>query len=863
MAEPQALAPAAHSFQARVGHWRQRLAAQRVQLREQFLARESPRDLLRRQAAMIDRHLKEMWASHAMPRQAALAAVGGYGRTEQFPCSDVDLLILLAAPPDAEFARKIEEFVGTLWDSGIEVGHSVRTLDECVALAATDVTIQTTLLEARLLAGKRGLYDRFVRRMRETLDPASFMQAKLLEQQQRHARYAATTLEPNIKESAGGLRDLQTILWIARAAGIGKSWRDLARRGVVTTSEAREIHLHEQFLLSLRIRMHYHAGRREDRLLFDFQTALAREFGLHDRAHRLASEQLMQRYHRTAKAVLQLGAIVLQNLDARITPPRDNEYHPINERFGARDELLEARDDRLFERNPAAILESFLLLQSHHELKGMSATTLRALWRARRLINAAFRRDARNHDQFLRILRSPSHVERALRRMNENGVLGRYVPGFGRIVGQMQHDLYHVHTVDEHILRVVRNLRRFSIPELAHEFPLCSRLMSGFERLEVLYLAALFHDIAKGRGGDHSQLGAVDARRFCREHGLAREDVELTAWLVENHLVMSTTAQKQDIADPAVVQAFAQRVGDERHLVALHLLTVADIRGTSPKVWNAWKAKLLEDLFWATRRLLSGDRTTAASNLQTRQEDARAKLRLYAVPEDAEKGLWAQLEDAYFLRHEPQEIAWHTRTLYYRVDSREPVVKARLSPAGEGLQVMIYVPDQRELFARICSFFERISYDIFEAKIYTTRHGYALDSFQVQDPDNRRPQYRDVIGLIEHDLAEQLQLKAPLPALTRPRLSRQLRHFPISPEVNLQPDEKGTSWVLSVIAGDRPGLLSRIARVLTAYDVNLHTAKINTLGARAEDVFIVTGAALRDPKTVVRLEGELVEQLRT
>ncbi|MGH8650079.1 MAG: ACT domain-containing protein, partial [Burkholderiales bacterium] len=351
-------------------------------------------------------------------------------------------------------------------------------------------------------------------------------------------------------------------------------------------------------------------------------------------------------------------------------------------------------------------------------------------------------------------------------------------------------------------------------------------------------------------------------RQFCRDHGLASEDAELVAWLVENHLVMSTTAQKRDIADPAVVQAFAQRVGDERHLSALYLLTVADIRGTSPKVWNAWKAKLLEDLFWTTRRQLTGDSLSLARSLQARQDEARAKLRLYAVPDLAEKKLWAELEDAYFLRHEPQEIAWHTRLLYYRVQTREPVVKARLSPAGEGLQVMIYVPDQKELFARICSFFERISYDIFEAKIYTTRHGYALDSFQVQDPNNRRPQYRDVIGLIEHELAERLRLKAPLPALTRPRLSRQLRHFPISPEVNIQPDEKGTSSVLSIIAGDRPGLLSRIARVLTAHDVDLHTAKINTLGARAEDVFLVDGARLHDEQALLKLETTLYDQLR-
>jgi [protein-PII] uridylyltransferase len=864
MAELQSVTAApAFPAHARTGHWKQKLAASRAQLRQELSSHRLPREMLRRQAALVDRQLKEVWASHAMPRDVALAAVGGYGRGELFPCSDVDILILLSGPADAALARKIELLIGTLWDIGIEVGHSVRTIDECVALATADVTVQTTLLEARLLAGKRELYSRFVRRAADALDPAAFLQAKLLEQQQRHMRYAETNLEPNIKESAGGLRDLQTVLWIARAAGLGRSWGELARRGVITRAEMREIQHNEQLLQWLRIRMHYLAGRREDRLLFDFQTALAREFGLHDRPHRLASEQLMQRYYQTAQAVSRLATFVLQNLDARITPPRDKDYHPINERFGARDELLSARDERLFEREPAAILESFLLLQQNPQLKGVSAPTVRALWRARRLINASFRKDPRNRRHFLELLRSPTRVERALRRMNQYGVLGRYLPSFGRIVGQMQHDLYHVYTVDEHILRVVRNVRRFSIPELAHEFPLCSRLMSNFERPEVLYLAALFHDIAKGRGGDHSELGAVDARQFCREHGLAQEDVELVAWLVENHLVMSSTAQKRDIANPAVVQAFAQRVGDERHLSALYLLTVADIRGTSPKVWNAWKGKLLEDLFWTTRRQLAGDRLSLASSVQVRQDEARAKLRLYAVPGSAEQSLWAQLEDAYFLRHEPQEIAWHTRLLYYRVQTREPVVKARLSPAGEGLQVMIYVPDQKELFARICSFFEHISYDIFEAKIYTTRHGYALDSFQVQDPDNRRPQYRDVIGLIEHDLAEQLRVKAPLPPLTRPRLSRQLRHFPISPEVTIQPDEKGTSSVLAIIAGDRTGLLSRIARVLTAYDINLHTAKINTLGARAEDVFIITGAALKNPKTVVRLESDLVEQLRT
>ena len=845
------------------GEWKRRLTAEREGLRRAFFARPSAGDTLHRQRMLVDRLLREVWTTHEFPREVALLAVGGYGRGQLFPHSDVDVLVLLPASADAALQHKLENFIGSLWDIGLEVAHSVRTVVECLEFAAQDVTIQTSLLEARLLTGNRTLFRRFVTSLRDALDPEAFLQAKQLEQQQRHARYQESNLEPNIKESAGGLRDLQTILWIARAGDIGKSWRELARRGLITPQEARETQRHEALLQTLRIRLHFLAGRREDRLLFDHQAALARQLELRDQPHRLASEQLMQRYYRTAKAVSSLNTILLQNLKARIAPSRDREYHPINPRFGVRGELLETRSERLFEREPSAILETFLLLQQYHELKGIAAITLRALWRARRRIDPAFRRKPVNRKQFLQILQSPSHVERALQRMNQYGILGRYLPAFGRIVGQMQHDLYHVYTVDEHILRVIRNLRRFCIPELAHEFPLCSRLMSDFARPELLYVAALFHDIAKGRGGDHSQLGKLDARRFGQAHGLTREDTDLVAWLVENHLLMSLTAQKRDLTDPDVIRGFAQHVRDERRLIALYLLTVADIRGTSPKVWNAWKAKLLEDLFHATRSLLKGRGTSLESSLQARQNEALAKLRLYALPDHAHDKLWAQLDTAYFLRHDPQEIAWHTRLLYYRVHTQKPVVKARLSPAGEGLQVMVYIPDQKELFARICSFFENMSYDIFEAKIYTTRHGYALDSFQVHDASNRQPQYRDLISYIEFELGERLLRRAPLPPLTKPRLSRQLRHFPISPEVNIQPDERGTYRVLSLIAGDRPGLLSRIARVLTKYDLNVHTARINTLGARAEDTFLITGAALNDPKSVVRLEGDLVEQLRT
>ncbi len=842
---------------------KQRLAEHRAALRERYRNNNSAPELLREQRKLIDATLKSVWQQVGMPAGVALAAVGGYGRGQLFPYSDIDLLILLPRAADEALTQNLEQFISLLWDIGLDVGHSVRTVAECIELAANDVTIQTSLLEARLLVGERKLYRRFEKEFLRALDPQQFTKAKRLEQEQRHVRYHDTNLEPNIKETAGGLRDLQTIIWIGKAAGVGTRWSDLVKREIITRREAALLRKHEAFLQNLRIRLHYLAGRREERLVFDVQTELATQMGLRDTAHRRASEHLMQRFYRTAIEISQLNTIVLQNLGTLIFPSRNRAIRKINDRFFARNELLEACDEGLFRREPGAMLEAFFILQQRHDLKGMAAATLRALWRAGSQINPEFRRDPANRKLFMQILCSPSRVVRELKRMNQYGILGRYIPAFGRIVGQMQHDLYHVYTVDEHILNVVRNLRRFAVPELAHEFPLSSRLMSDFDRPELLYLAGLFHDIAKGRGGDHSALGKVDALRFCREHGLSHADAELVAWLVESHLVMSATAQKQDLSDPAVIDAFATRVGDDRHLVALYLLTVADIRGTSPKVWNGWKAKLLEDLFRVTRRRLTGDTRSLESSLQLRQDAVKAKLRLYAIKDDATEKLWSQLDIAYFLRHGVDEIAWHTRLLNYRVDTPAPVVKTRLSPAGEGLQVMIYVRDQKDLFARICGFFERISYSIVEAKIYTTRHGYALDSFQILDPTNKNPQYRDLIGYIEYELGQRLLEQTPLEPPTRGRLSRQLKHFPITPEVRIDADERGQFKVLQIIAGDRPGLLSRIARCLVDYQINLYTAKVNTLGDRAEDVFLISGAALSDPKQVIRLESDLIREMQT
>lgn len=839
----------------------------RAALREAYLKGKKPAWLLREHARLIDRTLQALWSAHdpaaSGPSTMALVATGGYGRGELYPSSDVDVLILLAADPAAGERERLERLVGMFWDIGLEIGHSVRTVEACVETAQGDITIETALLEARLLAGSAPLFRRLTKAIERVLEPAAFLKAKKLEQEQRHAKYRDTpfALEPNLKEAPGGMRDLQVIRWIALACGIGRHWGDLARRGLLQKGEALRLARHETMLQDLRIRLHFLSGRREDRIAFDYQDALAAQCGYAAKASRRASELLMQGYYRNAKAITQLNTILLQNLEARFAPVPDAAPRELNERFQARGTLLEARREDLFEREPRAILESFLLMQQHGDLRGMTAGTLRALWRARGRLDAKLRRDPIAQLLFVNILQQPRGIVHEFRRMNQYDVLGGYLPEFGRIVGQMQHDLYHVYTVDQHILTVLRNLRRFTMPEFAHEFPLCSQLMSGFERHWLLYVAALYHDIAKGRGGDHSTLGTVDARRFCRRHGFSKEDTDLVSFLVEHHLTMSSVAQKQDVDDPEVARSFAAKVGGERRLVALYLLTVADIRGTSPKVWNGWKAKLLEDLFRTTRRILAGEAPAQDTAVAEKQAEAERLLRLYALSDAVKDRFWANLDTTYFLRHDAQEIAWQTRNLHYRVDTKVPVVRARLAQFGEGLQVMIYTPDREALFARICSYFERAGFNIVEAKIHTTRNGYALDSFLVMGK-GPGAHYRDMMALIESELTDDLQSQSPLPPPGSGRVSRRVRHFPIPPAIDIRPDERGAYHSLNIVASDRPGLLYRVARQLAHYKLSLYSAKINTLGDRAEDVFLVSGAALADSKAVLKLEQELLAALQ-
>lgn len=841
---------------------KEQLKVQRQEVIAAFQADGAPEKLLNKLRQNVDAALTHAWQKFGMPRGSALVAVGGYGRGELFPHSDVDVLILLDGPADEALQGKLEELVQLLWDIGLEIGHSIRTIEECMTESAADITVQTSLLEARLVTGSRKLFEFLRDRCNAAMDPQAFFLAKTLELRQRHVKYEDTpySLEPNCKESPGGLRDLQVILWVAKAAGLGDSWRKLADRGLITATEARQLTQKERAFKDIRIRLHIYANRREDRLVFDVQTPIAESFGFKTTETRRASEYLMQRYYWAAKAVTQLNIILLQNIEAQLfAEPGTPEF--INERFNEVNGFIDIVADDTFEKTPSAMLEVFLLLALRTEMKGMTARTLRSLWHARFKIDAAFRKDPSNRAMFLKILQAPQGITHALRSMNQTSILGRYLPNFRRIIGQMQHDLFHVYTVDQHILMVVRNMRRFTMTEHAHEYPFCSQLIANFSQPWLLYIAALFHDIAKGRGGDHSKLGMDDARKFCKDHGLSKEESDIVVFLVEQHLTMSQIAQKRDLSDPDVILEFAGLVKDERHLTALYLLTVADIRGTSPKVWNAWKGKLLEDLYRMTLRVLGGEAPSADRELKNRQEEALKTLRLYGLPDDAHVKLWRQLDVAYFLRHDASDIAWQTRTLFNRINSDRPIVKCRLAPIGEGLQVTVYVKDQPDLFARICSYFDRKNFNILDAKIHTTKNGYALDTFLVAAPAFAKS-YRDIINLIEHELAAVLSSQDELPTPIKARLSRLSRAFPATPTVDLRPDERGQYYLLSVSGNDRSGLLYSIANVLAKYKVNLHTAKIMTLGERVEDVFLVDGPVLNNARSQIALETELLDALR-
>ena len=820
-------------------------------LRARFLEGSPAAELVPLRACLVDALLVRAW-NHclgASPGEVALVAVGGYGRGELHPGSDVDLMVLLTEEPAAPLAGRIESFVSTLWDLGLDVGHSVRTLEDCEREARADITVATNLLEARLLAGPQALFQR----LQEVTGPdrlwssRDFFEAKWAEQTTRHAKHHDTgyNLEPNIKESPGGLRDIHVIGWVAKRHFGTPDLHGLVQHGFLTQGEHETLMRGQHFLWDVRFALHVLAGRREDRLLFDHQSALATQFGYSDTEHTLAVEQFMQRYYRTVMQLNRLNEMLLQLYQEAILYANQDEAPTLlNKRFQVKRGFIEVTHPNVFRRYPFALLELFLLMQQHPEIRGVRASTIRLIRSHRDQINERFRDDLRCRSLFLEILRQPRGITRALRRMHTYGILGRYLPAFNQVAGRMQYDLFHVYTVDSHTLMVVRNLRRLAVPEFTHEFPECSRLMSTVAKPELLLLAGLFHDIGKGRGGDHSELGADESYRFCVHHGLSRYDSRMVAWLVRNHLLMSMTAQRKDISDPQVVNAFARQVGDSRHLDQLYLLTIADIRGTNPALWNSWRQALLRELYQLTKRALRrglGNPIDAEELVRETQAGARRRLRAMGIHHMTARALWRHFTPDYFLRYSADEVAWHTAAIDRVRDGSElPLVLIDPRTQRGGTEVFVYTGDRDNVFALTVHTLSRLGLDIQDARIITTSNGYTLDSFLVLEENGQpvEPGFRE--EEIVAALREALQHTDHLPRAGLRAPPRRLRHFSTPLQLGFEVDAHNERTMLEVIAADRPGLLAQIGAAFARLGLRLQNAKIATIGERAEDVFFIT-----------------------
>jgi [protein-PII] uridylyltransferase len=832
-------------------HFRAALKTGRQQLRQRFLEKtDAAPALVPQHAWLVDQLLIRVFTRHRVllppTLSVALVAVGGYGRAELHPASDIDLMLLTekeSAESVADFAEPLLRF---LWDMGLEVGHSVRSLKDCVREAKADLTVVTNLMESRLLAGNEKLFERMraLTHAGKIWPTKNFFPAKLEEQRTRHHHFndTAYNLEPNIKDGPGGLRDIQTIAWVTQRQFGTAALHDLVPRGFLSEDEHRALIRGRNFLWKVRTGLHYLAGRREDRLLFDYQRALARQLGYRDRPGILAVELFMKHYYRVVKELSRLNEILLQHFQEAILAHGRTRIKIINRRFQSRDGYLEARHPNIFEHAPYALLELFLVMQQHADLKGVRADTIRLVRANLGRINATFRRDLACRSLFMEIMRQPHGITHELRRMNAYGVLGRYLPAFGRIVGQMQHDLFHVYTVDAHSLFVVRNLRRLTVPAFHHELPFESELIQKIVKPERLFLAGLFHDVAKGRGGDHSVLGEQETEVFCRQHNLSDYDTRFIAWLVRHHLAMSWTAQREDISDPDVVLRFARVVGDQEHLDNIYLLTVADMRGTSPVVWTSWRGRLLSQLYVATTRALRrgiAQPLDLDAHIADLRREALARLKQRHVGGEVVQHFWDNLEPDYFLPYDAESLAWHAERIARTSSAELPVVATRYFPELGGSEFLFYTPDREDLFAIITGGFDRLNLSIQDARIHTLRNGFALDTFVVLDHAGQPVSDTRELARLERAMRDQLMHPQPGRELHAARLPRQLQHFPIATRVSFGQAMNKPHTIMEVTAQDRSGLLYQVALALKHCRVNLVAAKVATYGERAEDIFFV------------------------
>ncbi len=854
---------------------REVLQSGREEITRQFHDGVSARQLLRARSDLIDSTLQGIWQLIGPNSpQTALVAVGGYGRRELHPFSDIDLLILAEDSDDPATSSAISTFVTILWDLGLEIGHSVRSIAQCVDEGRADITITTNLLEARLLSGSAEFFNQLQHSISDdSIWPSGpFFIAKRNEQHARLEKYndTAYNLEPNIKEGPGGLRDIQNILWVTRrhfgATNLDResgTLRELVDHHFLTTTECADLEAGQERLWEIRFALHLIAGRAEERLLFEYQPELAQYFGHLDSGHNRSVESFMHSYFRIIRELSLLNEILLQLFEEQLlTPDSEKQPLPVDDNFGSSGGYLTLLDQHGLEREPSLILSLFLILRDHPEIKGVAAETIRQVRAARHTIDPKFRNNPRHQQHFLQLFYQPEGLTHQLRRMNRYGVLGAYLPDFEKIIGLMQYDLFHAYTVDEHTLFVVRNLRRLTIPEFHHEAPQLSKLIAELQHPEQIYLAALFHDIAKGRGGDHSKLGVEVAKNFCKQHQVDSETTTEISWLIENHLIMSAFAQRNDIDDPAEIHTFANMVKQQSRLDMLYLLTVADIRATNSTLWNHFKDSLLSHLYNSTSEALERGLSQPEDSDERGVENRKQALELLdgdGINNKQAESLWEELDDEYFQKHDAREISWHTRSILG--NQQYPLIRFHRKSHHGGSEILIYSRDQQFLFPILVHAMESLGLNIQTAKINTTLNSYALNIFTVLDRDGKTVQDEKSISRIKQTLHNEIEHPTLLAQPVTFRKTRHQKHFHEESEVQFQQDESKQQTILEIHATDRPGLLSTICRILMNCNIRIHGAKIATLGEKVEDLFWVTHQD-NTPLTRQKENDRLSEQLK-
>lgn len=848
-------------------------------LERRFLNMENIKLIIRRRAWTMDQLMQQLWNQFACAgcQDLALLAVGGYGRAELHPHSDIDLLILLRDRQQAEHYRTdLETFVTQLWDIGLEVGHSVRSVDECADLAKADITIATNLMESRTIAGNPELGEMMLQATGpdRIWPPREFFTAKWTEQIARHNKHANTeyNLEPDIKSAPGGLRDIQTIGWVAKRYFNANRLSDLVNHGFLTAEEYDILNAGQSFLWEVRYALHVLTKRSENRLLFDHQRAVADMLGYRDSNANLAVEKFMKRYYRVALSVSQLNDMLLQHFDEAILRAHEPAtIQPINKRFQMRGSFIEVTNDKVFERYPSALMEIFVVLAQNEKIEGIRASTIRLIRDHRHLVDEHFRNDLRNISLFMELLRSPNKIYTQFNRMKRYGILGNYIPEFGQVIGQMQYDLFHIYTVDAHSLHVLRNMRMFRHGEVRKDFPLAHTIVHRLPKVELLYIAGLFHDLAKGRGGDHSELGSTDAYRFCIHHRLTKWDASLVSWLVQNHLLMSLTAQKKDVSDPDVIHEFATKVGDQVRLDYLFALTVADICATNPNLWNGWKASLLRQLYGEARRALRRGLENPIDRqdwIEETKDKALALLLNNGVPREQVEALWEHLGDDYFQRETFGDVARHTEAILNHPSDGGPLVllgKADDRGYQDAAEVFIYTEDKPNLFAATVAALSQLNLTIADAKIITSTSSFSLDTYIIME-ENGTPIGDDPARALQivKKLRKALSDPNKYPEIVHKRMPRALKNFRIPTEVVISNDLQHGRTVLELVALDRPGLLAEIGCVFLDNNVLLQNARIATLGERVEDVFYITdlnGEMIKDPDLCERLKQSIKDLL--